>query len=210
MPRPRSPLLSRQRIVERALAIIDEHGLEELSTRRLARDLAVRAPSLYNHFATKEEILDAAANEIIGGVDLSMFGREEWPVALADWARGYRAALVAHPNAVPLIARGPARRPAALKLAETVFGALVDAGWPRRDATSIGAAMRYFVAGSALGSFALGFEADARLYAADYPHLADAHRLREHQLAVDERAFELGLTSMIDGLVRRFAAVRVS
>jgi AcrR family transcriptional regulator len=207
MPRPRSPLLSRQRIVERALAIIDAHGLEELSTRRLARDLAVRAPSLYNHFATKEEILDAAANEIIAGVDLSMFGREEWPEALAQWARGYRAALVAHPNAVPLIARGPARRPAALKLAETVFGALVRAGWPRRDATSIGAAMRYFVAGSALGSFALGFEADARLYAEDYPHLADAHRLREHQRDVDERAFELGLASMIDGLVRRFAAL---
>jgi AcrR family transcriptional regulator len=205
MPRPRSPLLSRQLIVERALAIIDADGLEELSTRRLARDLAVRAPSLYNHFATKEEILDAAANAIIAGVDLSMFGREEWPLALAQWARGYRAALVAHPKAVPLIARGPARRPAALKLAEAVFGALVDAGWPRRDATSIGAAMRYFVAGSALASFALGFEADAGLYAAEYPHLVDAHRLREHQREVDERAFELGLESMIAGLVRRFA-----
>src|SRR6185503_928479 len=163
MARPRLPLLSRERIVERALAIIDADGLEELSTRRLARDLAVRAPSLYNHFATKEEILDAAANAIMAGVDLSMFGREEWPVALARWARAYRAALVAHPNAVPLIARGPARRPAALRLAETVFGALVDAGWPRRDATSIGAAMRYFVTGSALGSFALGFEGDAGL-----------------------------------------------
>ena len=85
MARPRLPLLSRERIVERALAIIDADGLEELSTRRLARDLAVRAPSLYNHFATKEEILDAAANAIMAGVDLSMFGREEWPVALARW-----------------------------------------------------------------------------------------------------------------------------
>jgi AcrR family transcriptional regulator len=208
MPRPRSPLLNRRIIVDQALAIIDSDGLPELSTRRLARDLAVRAPSLYNHFATKEEILDAAANEIIAGVDLSMFGREEWPEALTRFARAYRAALVAHPNAVPLVARGPARRPAALKLAETVFGALVDAGWSRRDATSIGAAMRYFVAGSALGSFAQGFEADAELYAGEYPHLVDAHRLREHQRDVDERAFELGLQSMIDGLVRRFAASR--
>jgi AcrR family transcriptional regulator len=204
MPRPRSPLLSRQIIVERALAIIDTDGLQELSTRRLARDLGVRAPSLYNHFATKEEILDAAADVIIERVDLSMFGREEWPVALAMWARAYRAALVAHPNAVPLIARGPARRPAALTLAETVFGALVDAGWSRRDATGIGAAMRYFVAGSALGSFALGFVADATLYAADYPHLAEAHKLREHQRAVDEGAFELGLNALIAGLTARF------
>jgi AcrR family transcriptional regulator len=208
MPRPRSPLLNRQLIVERTLAIIDAEGLEALSTRRLARDLDVRAPSLYNHFATKEQILDAAANAIIAEVDLSMFGREEWPEALGRWARAYRSALVAHPNAVPLIARGPARRPAALKLAETVFGALVDAGWPRRDATSIGAAMRYFVAGSAVGSFALGFIADATLYAADYPHLADAYKLSERRREVDERAFEVGLDAMIAGLVARFAHLR--
>jgi AcrR family transcriptional regulator len=207
MPRPRSPLLSRQLIVERALAIIDADGLEELSTRRLARDLDVRAPSLYNHFATKEEILDAAADAIVERVDLSMFGRQEWPEALTQWARAYRAAIIAHPNAVPLIARGPARRPAALKLAEKVFGALVDAGWPRRDATSIGAAMRYFVVGSAVGSFAGGFVADATLYASDYPHLAEAHRLSEHQREVDDRAFEVGLDALIAGLVHRFASL---
>jgi AcrR family transcriptional regulator len=205
MARPRLPLLSRQRIVAQAIAIIDEDGLDALSTRRLARDLDVRAPSLYNHFATKEEILDAAADAIISQVDLSMFGRDEWSVALASWARAYRAALAAHPHAVPFLAHGPARRPAALRLAEAVFGALVDAGWPPRYATRIGATMRYFVAGSALGSFALGFVDDPSLYAEDYPHLAAAHKLRDHQLEVDEGAFELGLSALVSGLVRRFA-----
>lgn len=204
MPRPRTPLLSRELIVARALAIIDAEGLAELSTRRLARDLRVSAPSLYNHFRTKEEILDAAADTIVAGVDLSMFGREPWPAALAAWARAYRAALVAHPHAVPLIARGPGRRPAALTLAEAVFGALVDAGWPPREATSIGAAMRYFVAGSAVGSFAGGFPADAAVYGEGYPRLTDAHRLSEHPEAVDERAFEMGLQAMIAGLRETF------
>ena len=87
MPRPRTPLLSRELIVDRALFIIDSDGLAELSTRRLARDLAVSAPSLYNHFATKEEILDAVADAIVARVDLSMFGRSPWPVALVEWAR---------------------------------------------------------------------------------------------------------------------------
>ena len=140
----------------RASAIIDAEGLVELSTRRLARELRVSAPSLYNHFRTKEDILDAVADAIVDRVDLSMFGRLPWPAALTEWARAYRAVLAAHPHAVPLVARGPGRRPAALRLAETVFGALVDAGWSPRDATSIGAAMRYFVAGSAVGSFAGG------------------------------------------------------
>src|SRR5688500_6768157 len=151
MARPRSPLLSRERIVARAIEIIDAEGLDALSTRRLAQELNVRAPSLYNHFATKEEILDAAADAIIAEVDLSMFGRTPWPKALTQWARAYRAALAAHPHAVPFLAHGPARRPAALRLAAAVYGALVEAGWPPREATHIGAMMRYFVAGSAMG-----------------------------------------------------------
>jgi AcrR family transcriptional regulator len=205
VPRPRTPLLSRELIVERALTIIDASGLAELSTRRLARDLAVSAPSLYNHFATKEEILDAVAEVIVARVDLSMFGSLPWPEALAEWAWAYRAVLAEHPHAVPLIARGPGRRPAALRLAETVFGALVGAGWPPRDATSVGAAMRYFVAGSAVGSFAGGFSADASLYGDEYPHLSDAHRLSSVPAAVDERAFEVGLAALVDGLVLRFS-----
>src|SRR2546429_3033177 len=178
--RPRQPILSRLRIVEVATAILDAEGLDALSPRRLAQELGVRAPSLYNHFATKEEILDAVGDAIIAQVDLSMFSGADWAVALVEWARAYRRALAAHPHAVPFLATGPARRPAALALADAVFGALVDAGWPAGYATRIGATMRYFVAGSALGSFALGFADDPRVYAERYPHLHDAHRLREH------------------------------
>ena len=74
-----------------------------------------------------------------------MFGREAWPGALREWARAYRAALAAHPNIVPFLARGPGRRPAALGLADAVYGCLVDAGWPPSYATRIGALMRYLV-----------------------------------------------------------------
>jgi AcrR family transcriptional regulator len=205
MARPRLPLLDRGRIVERAIAIIDADGLDALSTRRLAQELNVRAPSLYNHFRTKEEILDAAADAIIAEVDLSMFGQAPWPVALTRWARAYRAALAAHPHAVPFLAHGPARRPAALRLAAVVYGGLVDAGWPPREATHIGAMMRYFVAGSALGSFAQGFPDDPAVYAQQYPMLADAHRLKEHREKVDEGAFEMGLTALICGLEAQYA-----
>jgi len=208
MPRPSQPLLSRQRIVDVALHIIDSEGLAALSTRRLAAELHVRAPSLYNHFATKEEILDAAADAVISTVDISMFGPHEWPDALREWARGYRAALAQHPHIVPLLAGGPALRPAALRLADAVYGALVDAGWPRGYATRIGATMRYFVFGSTLGSFALGFVDDPAVYAGgQYPHLTDAHRLRQHREQVDEGAFELGLRTLVDGLVRLFDEV---
>jgi AcrR family transcriptional regulator len=204
MVRPRQPLLTRTRIVEVATAVIDAEGLDALSTRRLAAELDVRAPSLYNHFRTKEEILDAVGDAIIARVDISMFGRDAWPDALRAWARGYRAALAAHPNIVPFLARGPGRRPAALGLADAVYGGLVDAGWPPGYATRIGALMRYLVAGSTLGSFALGFVDDPEIYAERYPHLADAHRLREHRQQVDDGAFELGLETLIAGLRTQF------
>ena len=204
MPRPRQALLSRERIVEVAAAVIDADGLDALSTRRLAAELGVRGPSLYNHFGGKDEILDAVADTVVSGVDVSFFATHDWRDALRLWGRSYRAALTAHPNIVPYLAQGPGRRPASLTIADAVYGGLVAAGWPPARATHIGALMRYFVAGSALGSFARGFIEDPGVYAANYPHLTQAHRLAGHQASVDEGAFTLGLDALIDGLAHTF------
>lgn len=209
MARPRKPLLSTDRIVRAARELVDAEGLAAVSTRRLAAELGVSGPSLYNHFRTKDEILEAVADSVSAQVDLSMFepgdGRD-WRTALHDWAVSYRAALREHPNIVPVLARGPGRRPAGLRVADAVYGAMVDAGWPAAQATSIGALMRYFVMGSALGSFAGGFVDDASAYdPADYPHLGQAHLLADQQEKIDERAFETGLRALLDGLGEQFA-----
>ncbi|KQX47804.1 MULTISPECIES: TetR/AcrR family transcriptional regulator C-terminal domain-containing protein [unclassified Streptomyces] len=204
MARPRKPLLSRDRIVETAGALVDAEGLAALSTRRLAAELGVSGPSLYNHFRTKDEILDAVADAVSAKVDLSMFAEadgRDWLTALHDWAVSYRAALADHPQIVPVLAQGPGRRPAGLRVADAVFGAMVRAGWPPAQATSIGALMRYFVTGSALGSFARGFVDDETAYdPAAYPHLGQAHLLAEHRQKVDEGAFDTGLRALLDGL----------
>lgn len=209
MARPRKPLLSTDRIVATARELVDAEGLPAVSTRRLAAALGVSGPSLYNHFRTKDEILEAVADSVSAQVDLSMFedGRD-WRTALHDWAVSYRAALRDHPNIVPVLARGPGRRPAALRLADAVYGAMVAAGWPPAQATSIGALMRYFIMGSALGSFAGGFVDDESAYdPADYPHLGQAHLLADQPEKIDERAFETGLTALLDGLVRQYERV---
>ncbi|MCF3963011.1 TetR/AcrR family transcriptional regulator [Streptomyces fuscigenes] len=209
MARPRKPLLSRERIVAAAGTLVDAEGLEAVSTRRLAAVLGVSGPSLYNHFRTKDEILEAVADAVSAQVDLSMFEEDDardWRTALRDWAVSYRAALADHPHLVPLLARGPGRRPAGLRMADAVFGAMVRAGWPPAQATRIGALMRYFVTGSALSSFARGFVDDRAAYdPADYPHLGQAHLLAEHQRQVDEGAFETGLRALVDGLALEYA-----
>ncbi|MFJ9246361.1 TetR/AcrR family transcriptional regulator [Streptomyces sp. NPDC101776] len=209
MARPRKPLLSTDRIIETASVLVDAEGLAAVSTRRLAAELGVSGPSLYNHFRTKDQILEAVADSVSAQVDLSMFedGRD-WRTALHDWAVSYRSALRDHPNIVPVLATGPGRRPAGLRLADAVYGGMVEAGWPPAQATSIGALMRYFVMGSALGSFAGGFVDDESAYdPADYPHLGQAHLLAEQQEKVDERAFEVGLAALLDGLAGQFDEV---
>ncbi|WP_433297981.1 TetR/AcrR family transcriptional regulator [Actinoplanes sp. CA-030573] len=202
MARPKQALLTRERILAAAGALIDAEGLEALSMRRLATELGVQGPSLYNHFPTKAEIVDAVADAVVEQVDLTVFGRLEWHEALRAWATSYHAVLARHPNIVPVLAQGPGRRPAGLAMAEAVFGALVEAGWPPARATHIGALMRYLVTGSALGSFALGFDIDPELYD-QYPHLHRAPLLAAHHEAVDEGAFELGLDLLISGLRAR-------
>ncbi|MFD0062239.1 TetR/AcrR family transcriptional regulator [Streptomyces sp. NPDC056637] len=211
MARPRKPLLSRDRIVTAALSLVDAEGLAAVSTRRLAAELGVSGPSLYNHFRTKDQILEAVADSVSAQVDLAMFdpadGRD-WRTSLHDWAVSYRAALLEHPNIVPVLAQGPGRRPAGLRLADAVFGSMVDAGWPPAQATSIGALMRYFVTGSALGSFAGGFVDDETAYdPADYPHLGQAHLLADRQELIDDRAFETGLRALLDGLAQQYEQV---
>ena len=207
MARPRQVLLTRQRIVEAASALVDAEGLDALSMRRLATELGVQGPSLYNHFGTKAEIVDAVADTVVEQVDVSAFGTHDWPEALRLWAKSYHAALAAHPNIVPVLARGPGRRPAALAMAEAVYGALIEAGWSEARATHIGALMRYLVTGSAIGSFALGFDIDPALYER-YPHLHRAPLLAAHHVAVDEGAFELGLDLLIAGLTAAHAQKR--
>jgi AcrR family transcriptional regulator len=199
MARPRQSLLTRHRIVEVASALVDAEGLEAVSVRRLAAELGVQGPSLYNHFATKAEILDAVANAVVAQVDVSAFATHNWRDALWLWAHSYHSVLSAHPNIVPVLAHGPGRRPASLTMADTVYGALVAAGWSEARAIHIGALMRYLVTGSALGSFALGFSGDPELYE-QYPHLSRAHLLAEHQQWVDQGAFDLGLETLLSGL----------
>lgn len=199
MARPRTPLLNPSRIRDTALGLIDEHGLAEMSMRRLAEALGVQPSSLYSHYATKDDVLDAVANLIIIKVDTSGFQRS-WRDGLLVWARSYRAALTAHPNCVPLIASGTQRREQFLEMANSVHGGLVGAGWPPRRATEISGAVKYLVIGSAATPFASGFADDIQVYLDRYPHLTQAHRLRAEAERIDRDSFELGLTSFIRGL----------
>ncbi len=208
MGRPRTPLLSRDRIRDTALDIIDRCGLDELSMRKLAAELGVQAASLYRHYPTKDDVLDDVSELVVRKVDTSAFDADaDWCTALASWARSFRTALAAHPNLVPYLAVGVGQRAESLRIANSVHGGLVRAGWPPREATLIGAATRSLVLGTTIASFSRGFVDDVQVYRDRYPHMAQAHLLRGKADEIDTAAFELALTSFIDGLRARFDAI---
>lgn len=204
MARPKVPLLSRDRIRDAALTLIDRDGLPELSMRRLAAELGVQAASLYGHYPTKDDLLDDIARGIMARVDTSAFATGDWRHGLTAWARSYRAALATHPNFVPYLAAGPGKREENLRAADAVHGGLVNAGWPPREATLIGAATRYIVMGSTLGSFSRGFVDDAQVYRDRYPHLDQAHLLSAKADEIDSESFELALTAFVHGVATRY------
>ncbi|WP_408896200.1 TetR family transcriptional regulator [Nocardioides sp. R1-1] len=55
----------RDDVVARAIEVLDAHGLEALSMRRLAGDLGVQPGALYHHFTNKDALLAAIADEIL-------------------------------------------------------------------------------------------------------------------------------------------------
>lgn len=204
--RPTIAKLDQARIRAAALALVDADGLDGLSMRRLAAALDVSAAALYFHYPTKDALLEAVAADILADVDTSAFTRG-WETGVRAWARSLRSALAAHPRLVPVLSQAPGRRADALQRADDVYGGLVAAGWPPREATMIGASAKYVVFGAALGSFAAGFAADPGLYAERYPHLRQAHRLASQAAEVDRESFEFALERLIAGLRACYAEV---
>ncbi len=192
--------LRRERIVEAALALIDEEGLEALTMRRLAGRLGVQAPSLYNHVRSKEQILDAVAASVLEDVDTSGFADRPWDEAVRAWALSYYEALAAHPNVVPYLAVATGRMHAALVRAEQVYAGLRAAGWSPSRATRIAAAVRYAVYGAALGSFAGSFVGEPLEDATRYPALEGVDRMRAQAARVDRGALELLIDRFLAGL----------
>lgn len=96
------PPLSRARVLEAALELIDEHGLDALSMRKLGAALQVEAMSLYNHVSSKEDLLTGVADLLLEMVEIPSAG-DDWRVAVRQLCNAVRQVGVAHPRAFPLL-----------------------------------------------------------------------------------------------------------
>jgi AcrR family transcriptional regulator len=92
-------------LYRRALAIVDAEGLEALTMRRLASDVGVKAPSLYNHVAGKDQLIDGALRVMRTELRLPDPLPDDWMPLMEAVFSEYRRVLQAHPHLMPLAGR---------------------------------------------------------------------------------------------------------
>lgn len=128
----RAPQIGRAAILEAALAIADDQGLDAVTMHAVARRLQVTPMALYRHVGSKAALLDGLVEMLL--TDLPLPARElPWPEFLAALAAGIRATARRHPAAFPLLLSRPAVTPAAMSVRNAVHDALRQAGVPDTD-----------------------------------------------------------------------------
>jgi len=132
-PRQRRRTLSQAQVVSAALALLDEVGMDDLTMRRLAEKLGVKAASLYRHVRDKGELLVLLGDEISGQIPL-VRASGPWRSQLEEMAWNVRRGLLAHREAARVLAATPPFGPRRLRHIEALLRILRAAGMSGQDA----------------------------------------------------------------------------
>ena len=113
----------RDEVLLAALDLLDEVGLDGLSTRRLAAKVGIQAGSLYRHYPSKRALLDAMAEHLLGGVvEQGPSADDEWDDAARRVATRTRAAMLSRRDGARLLTTFHG----APEIGERVYGDLVE------------------------------------------------------------------------------------
>lgn len=123
----RAPL-TRERILNTALALADKSGLDSVSMRQVAKGLGVEAMSLYNHVANKDDILDGLVELVVSQMSVPS-PDTEWKEALRERAYTVRKILNRHPWAANLLESRASIGPTRLRHHDSMIGILRKAGF---------------------------------------------------------------------------------
>jgi AcrR family transcriptional regulator len=206
--------LSRERVLDAAMTVADEGGLDALTIRSLAQHLRVAPMAIYHHVANKEAILDGIVDRVFGEMDYPS-AEGGWRAAMERRCASARQVLRRHPWAIPLLQSRRAPGPATLRHLDAVIGCLRRAGFSVRMTAHAYAMIDSYVYGFALSEASLpinGPETVAEVATsmrelfsiADYPHLSEFSREHVMQPGYDfGDEFEFGLGLLLDALTER-------
>jgi TetR/AcrR family tetracycline transcriptional repressor len=221
MPRPQR--VTREMVLDAAMQLVQEEGVQALTMRRLGDRLSTDPAMIYRLFRNKSDLLEALADSVFTrpgdtttpGGDASAVGAPtDWQRALHQMAHGIRAALLSHPNLIGVAVRRPPRGEATYRGIDTALGVLLTAGLTPKDAAQAYQAVLFYALGFAVLEQPFASSPDggvaqqgdthrvlAALPAQAYPNIAAAI---DHLYGPDlEAQFDYGLQLLIAGIADR-------
>jgi TetR/AcrR family tetracycline transcriptional repressor len=174
--------LNRAVVLDAAIELLDETGLDELSTRKLAERLGVRVGALYWHYENKQALLDAVAEHLLSVAAARLPVPGTWREQVTAFANAHRETMLAHPDGARVIATMSAPGPKAIAFLAHLLTTLADAGVPSSEREACADVVTSYVNGCTL-------EEQAR-------RTAVPRSLRD-------AGFATGLSVVLDGLAAR-------
>ncbi len=205
----RAPL-NRDRVLRAAVDFADQAGISSLSMRKLGEALGVEAMSLYNHVASKSDLLDGMIDIVFGEIDLP--SGDDWRAAMRRRAVSARQVLRRHPWAIGLMESRTSPGPATLRHHDAVLGCLRRAGFSIELTGHAYSLLDSYIYGFALQEGGLPFntgeeaaqvaqEISEQFSSGQYPYLTEYAVTRVLQPGYDYGdEFETGLDLILDSL----------
>jgi AcrR family transcriptional regulator len=207
---PRRVPLSRERVLDAAMKLADQGGLESLSMRKLGQELGAEAMAVYYYFANKDEVIDGMVDIVFSEIELPNDGAS-WKAAMRERATSLRDVLLRHRWAIGLMEARRNAGPANLRHHDAVIGSLRAADFGMDLAAHAYSLLDSYIYGFALTKMNLPFQATEevaevaqgmlqRFPVDEYPNLVAiiAERMKPGYDYGDE--FEYGLDLILDGL----------
>jgi len=129
--------VNREIVVQAGLKLLNEVGLEQLTLRRLAKELRIQAPSLYWHFKSKEALIDAVATLVLAegapGLVPSK-SANDWKTWVNAFGIGLRQTLLKYRDGARVVAGSRLTDTVFMETTELIGSRLVEAGFSVRKA----------------------------------------------------------------------------
>ncbi len=209
---PRVPL-SRERVLDAAVSLADEHGIESLTMRRLAQELGVEAMTLYYYVKNKDDILNAIVDIVVREFELPPPGAE-WKAGIRTTAISAHGVLLRHPWAASLLLSSSGVSEARLRYMESILRSLRQAGFSAEMTDHAYHVLDSHIMGFTLWLVGMDLGTDDEFAAmataflqelprAELPYLVE--HVEQHLKPPDpddEGSFAFGLDLILDGLER--------
>lgn len=199
MPRPRTPLLSTERIADAAMELVDESA--PFGVNAIARRLGVTPSSLYNHVAGRDEIVELMRGRLVQRYTTGPLDGT-WDEVVERMLRAQRRMYAEHPFLIPLIVGKTITDPSAIASYDRLASALAHAGFPDDDVLEVIGIIDAFSIG-----FGLDLASPDDVWRPETPTETLGRLVAEgaRGTARSDRAFEGGLQLLLDGLRLRLA-----